>query len=1055
MNVGAFGGLFATVIDSQAAPLQQYGVLAAVFVAGCILGQFVSKSDLLKQKSRQVPKGDALDALDPMLKEHQYVTDNFPGTLVQLKRGESGWCFHQISKTRVPENSCWKTLDASAGPVPLVDVLEDSEAGVLSDVLDTAVELHLPVNYECKMKTGSSEQLWVALILSEGIHEDSGTLNGIVLSIMDRRILEQELDEEKLFAEQVLEHSGVIFSVRDKEAKLIRTNKAFVEIGGYTPEEIYFSEGDRRLIGESYDFVLGQFRKVLKGDYPLIAENNWYCKDGSKRVLRWTNTGLRNSEGIVNYIISVGVDITDLRLLEDQLKDKVHEFGALFDNSLVGIALVRHQRIVKANQICAGILGYQQNEIQDLDMAKLFPDTRVYQQFLEEMNPRILLGLRHFDYSFRKKDGKLGEFRISASPINTASIEDGIILVLDDISEIKMVERALLRSETRFRTIFDKMASGLALINENGYFEEVNDSWCRITGYTREEARRLSVLDITHQQDLQLSSSAMNRFINDTSDMERMEKRYIRKDGTLLWVDLTASKMKAEGTADEITLVSIINDITDRKAIEAQLKEMNDRLSVEKSRAQVLADHRMAVIELFDTFRKSQSIEDLQGILKNTLPQFVKYRDLMIALRISRTNPGYVIKDLLGETSEDVVASMLKDGRGIIGSVIRSKQIYVSNDVLNDETFIPHHPDVRSYLALPIVYKDFLWGVIGLDHFQKDHFNEQDIQILTMVGTLIAMQMEEMTAKSALQQEASRLRALHELVQEMAQARDNLEIIKHICAGELYPAVHIYTVAPSGELQPCLCSDCQAAGKPVPEVITRMDPDQCIQWEAEGEKLRFNHGQPIIYGGELLGVLQICSELPFSSQEIELASILTEQTAVFWELNKLIAHRELEAMVDPLTGVWNRRYMIARLEQEDGRLKRYGGTACVTIMDLGDFKWINDHYGHVKGDEVLTAAAQLIENSIRKTDFVGRYGGDEFILFLPNTDEIEAEAICSKIRDGIKAMEVEGVHREVEIDYGVAVVPGDDTSLMGAIRAADERMYMNKRRRKRDTSALS
>lgn len=1035
---------FLGILSAQGLPGSS---LVFIFAAGCVIGSLVNRAWLIRREAphNTVALPDESEQLANLL---ALMGDNFPGALVKLEKREAEWFFTVASKGLSMNGPGWGVLETLMTPMPLNQVFEEAEVGVLADVLDTAALLNLPVNYECRLKSETSERCSIALMLSADMKAASPLMRGIIISTVERKLLEQELHEEKQFAEQVLEYSGAVFSVRDRDAKLIRTNKTFLDIGGYTPEEMYFSDGDQHLIGESYHAVMNQFSKVLAGDYPQIYENPWYCKDGSKRTLRWTNTGLKNADDEVDYIISVGVDITDLRLLEQRLKDRIGTFEALFENSLVGIALVKGRSIVQANQVCAEILGYTAADISGLDLEGLFDNPAACRQFIEEVVPRITWGLRHFDQTFRKKNGKHGDFRLSVSPITLGTLEDGVIVVLDDVSEIKMVERALQRSEARFRTIFDKMASGLALINEEGYFDEVNDSWCRITGYSRDEARKLRIFDITHAEDLTKSKDIMRRFREETLDMERIEKRYICRDGKILWVDLTASVKDDKDSSDEMTYVSIINDITERKTIEEELKEMNRRLALEKNRAELLADHRMAVIDLFDTFRHSQSIEDLQGILKNNLSRFVKYRDLMIALRISRSNPGYVIKDLLNETPETEILEMLRDGRGIIGSVIQNRRIYLSNDVRTDSVFIPHHPDVRSYLAFPIIYKDFLWGVIGLDHFDTGHFTEVDVEILTIVGTLIAMQLEEMTAKLALHQESDRLRILHDLVQEMAQARSNEDIHRIICSGGLFSAVHIYTVGSCGKLNTCICPNCAAQGAAIPMQSQELDRTPQVIWKTQDV---YNLALQICYNTKLMGVLRVCSELPFVNQEVELASILAEQTGVFWELNNLIAQREREAMIDPLTAVWNRRYMIARLEQEDERIFLLGGQACVAILDMGDFKLINDLYGHVKGDEVLTSVARKIERVVRKTDYVGRYGGDEFILFLPETDILGAEQLLIKIRDGISSLMIEGLHHQVEIDCGVAVVPGDDSSLMGAVRTADERMYFNKRERKRRT----
>jgi len=195
--------------------------------------------------------------------------------------------------------------------------------------------------------------------------------------------------------------------------------------------------------------------------------------------------------------------------------------------------------------------------------------------------------------------------------------------------------------------------------------------------------------------------------------------------------------------------------------------------------------------------------------------------------------------------------------------------------------------------------------------------------------------------------------------------------------------------------------------------------------------------------------LHIQKSTSFHEKDIEIASILAEQTGVFFALNDLISRREYEALIDPLTGVWNRRYMIQRLEQEDDRLLRYGDCASVAILDMSDFKLINDRFGHVVGDEVLVATAQMIQANIRKSDFVGRYGGDEFIIFMPNTTHEAASAQMERIAESITQLRVSDRKFLISADYGVASSPNDESSLMGAIRVADERMYFYKRERKR------
>lgn len=1035
----------------QALPLTGFnaGSIFAVFFAGCALGVIAGWSFRIRRGSHRdrpvlfdaAPKED-LEAVRRLM-------GRYNGLFVEVARAGGQWQLRVLASGAPQAHWPVEKLKPGAPPWALRDLFEEEGLPMLENILSTAAQLDIPVNCECRFKGCEGDQGWAALQLTVHPEAEEPLFSGTLTDIMERRLMERELLEEKQFADQILDYSGVVFSVRDSDMQLIRTNRAFIEVSGYTPEELYFANGDRLLLGDHYDEITAKFRDILQGAPPIVSENQWFCKDGKARVLRWTNSGLRDMEGRLRYVISVGVDITDLRVLEERLQRQVEEFAALFENSMVGIALVKQNQVMRANQVCAELLGYGPSEVEALPLSRLFSDAAAFSRFTEEFYPKIQRGLRHFDQMLRRKDGSFGEFRVSVSPISGSSLEEGLIIVLDDVSEVRMVERALLRSETRFRTIVDKMGAGLALITEEGYFKEVNESWCRITGYTREEARRLHVLDVTHSEDTASSQNTMRGLLADALDMKRMEKRYLRKDGTVMWVDLTASRIDERREYGELTLVSIITDITDRKRIEEELMLANSRLEMEKNRAQQLADHRMAVIELFDTFRRSQSIEDLFGILKNNLPAFVKYRNLMAVIHPSRTDTGYVTFDAMEESPPVLLRTLVEQGRGIVGEAIRARAPYCSNDLSKDPHYVPHHPDVQAYLAVPVIYRDFLWGVIGLDYTATDHFKEQDVEILTMVCTLIAMQMEEMSAKHSLQQESERLRKLHDLVQEMAQVRQNDQLVERICHAGLFPEIHVHVVDDNGLLQPCGCPDCSERQQGVPtEIKAAMMTDRVFWRRGEGASPH-SMALCIRYSDKCLGVLEASSDQEITEQESDLLSILAEQTGVFMELNDLIARREHEAMIDPLTGVWNRRYMIGRLKQEDERMSRYGGQACVAILDMGDFKQINDVYGHVKGDEVLSRAAALIEAGVRVTDYVGRFGGDEFIVFLPGTARPEAEMLLEKIRASIGSMHIEGIPQEIEIDFGAAEAPLEELSLMGAVRAADERMYDSKRERKR------
>jgi two-component system cell cycle response regulator len=173
----------------------------------------------------------------------------------------------------------------------------------------------------------------------------------------------------------------------------------------------------------------------------------------------------------------------------------------------------------------------------------------------------------------------------------------------------------------------------------------------------------------------------------------------------------------------------------------------------------------------------------------------------------------------------------------------------------------------------------------------------------------------------------------------------------------------------------------------------------------------------------------------------------------------LSIQRELERLVvsDPLTGLYNRRYLIERLGQEMNRVDRYGGKLAFAMIDLDGFKPVNDKYGHVFGDRLLRAVASEISRSLRTPDVAARYGGDEFAVILPQTQPEGALRVCERIRKAVEQLALSSgdIPVSVTATLGVADYPAEGIATAEElIQAADEALYGAKRGGKNRYSAV-
>jgi diguanylate cyclase (GGDEF)-like protein len=170
----------------------------------------------------------------------------------------------------------------------------------------------------------------------------------------------------------------------------------------------------------------------------------------------------------------------------------------------------------------------------------------------------------------------------------------------------------------------------------------------------------------------------------------------------------------------------------------------------------------------------------------------------------------------------------------------------------------------------------------------------------------------------------------------------------------------------------------------------------------------------------------------------------TTITSTFRNLNEALRRMQEMAVTDELTGIFNRREILRLAEQERSRVERYAPSFTVCLIDLDHFKTINDTFGHAIGDEVLRQVTERIQRAIRKTDYLGRYGGEEFLLLLVDTDVQQAKAFVERLQELVRTITLAGInHQCITMSVGIAAFRrGESVSQM--IARADAALYAAK-----------
>lgn len=207
---------------------------------------------------------------------------------------------------------------------------------------------------------------------------------------------------------------------------------------------------------------------------------------------------------------------------------------------------------------------------------------------------------------------------------------------------------------------------------------------------------------------------------------------------------------------------------------------------------------------------------------------------------------------------------------------------------------------------------------------------------------------------------------------------------------------------------------------------------------------------PLLRASEVVGVIALYAPISsewFTDSDEEALYSLARQAAIAVE--NVLLHNEAQraSITDPLTGLWNLRYLSMVLNQEVERSARFDRPLSLLMLDLDHFKTVNDTYGHARGDEVLVEFARRLRSVVREVDSVARYGGEEFVVVLPETT-IDgavrlAERIGATVRDSPFTSD-EGPALPVTVSVGAAVFPANGTSGSQLLQAADAALYVAK-----------
>ena len=499
-----------------------------------------------------------------------------------------------------------------------------------------------------------------------------------------------------------------------------------------------------------------------------------------------------------------------------------------------------------------------------------------------------------------------------------------------------------------------------------------------------------------------------------------------------------------------------------------------------------LSDHTRPPSELaYEVERRNQELVALNAIVSAVNSSLdlstVLNTGLDKAIEILQVDAGWIAL-AAGEELHLALHRGVSDGyaraistlgaqEGVVGLVAREQQTAVVEDVSANTTLpLAAAEGLETILATPLKAQGRLLGVMAVATRAPRSYSADDIYFVSSAGAQLASAIEHALLFREQIDRVERERRLLEAVEtvnrslgthsvsttvvtEAARLMNTDKAALLAIKGDVLVAEDVHNLSAEFRRVFVLPLDESVSGRairdgaPVAVDDVEREPLADAAIGAAGGYRAFLTAPLQSYKG-CYGALSVFFERPhrFSDDDKTILATFASQAAVALENQRLIREKDVLARTDGLTGVSNRRYLELTLDQTMHAVHRNGGLISLLFIDVDDLKTVNDQRGHQAGDRVLHDLARLLADSCRETDTVARYGGDEFVVLMPDTDARGAQQVLAKIDEAISRRNHETPH-DIPLRASMGLQTSGWSDPGELLLAADRSMYEMKRQR--------
>jgi diguanylate cyclase (GGDEF)-like protein/PAS domain S-box-containing protein len=648
-------------------------------------------------------------------------------------------------------------------------------------------------------------------------------------------------------------------------------------------------------------------------------------------------------------------------------------------------------------------------------------------------------------------------------------------------SAIHQLQREKERVPAFYRSLVNTTPDAIYLSGIDQKILLANQSGYQILGYQNEaELLEKTFLDLLIPQERLRAEEMVRKLLDRKQPGVNFEFRMLCKNGRQIEVESNISVMWAEDGSPEFFL-TVARDISSRKKVELELRQSMAELA--RSNAIIAALSQLAT-RIETTSNPDQIFETLGSELKQLgITCLVTLKSIEPKLEMSYTSFQHGLLDQIEAQT----------GIRVNGFAFQIQMDAVSNTLpLNQAIFYPDVlpvlsqaiPDINRenaeravrlagispftpIICLPLMVHEKLVGNLSV---LGPGLRKADIPAFSIFATQLAVAIDKARLFETVQRQAIEAETLRQAASVVNSALDLQHVLDRILT-ELNKVVyydsaavffveedHLRIVALRGfpdperylnqvyPLEDPLLDELKGSGRPLILFDAQEDP-RFEKW-GETENIHGWLGVPLFAHGICIGFLTLDNHNPgaYNTDTAKLALVFANQAAIAIENARLFEQVQRLAVTDPLTNLHNRRYFFEVAHREMERARRYESPLSLIMIDIDRFKEVNDTHGHLIGDLVLKHIAERLKGQLREIDVLCRYGGEEFVILLPDTNLEAAYQVAERLRLAIvqTPIQAEGNLVNITTSLGVAHMDANCQQIDDLIRYADLALYQAK-----------